>query len=334
MKAWALRKFGGPEALELLELPIPTLAGPHDILVKLHAAAINPVDAKIRYQKGSTEALANPRILGYDGSGVVVKLGTEAKLFKEGDEVYFSGLVSRNGSNAQFIAVDERIVGRKPKNLSWEQAAAEPLTLITAWESLFEGMHLPLGHSVTNKSILIINGAGGVGTSAIQLAKLVNGLKVIATASRPETIDICKGYGADHVIDHRKPLKDGLQSIGLAKVDYILNCFEADEHWEQIKTILNPFGTIVCMTTRKPIDVAWGQPLRANIVWEFMFARPMHNVEPEKQHALLNKAAELFEGGKLKSRLTEVKKWADLRELHAFIESSAAIGKYAFAVPQ
>jgi len=206
-------------------------------------------------------------VLGYDGSGVVVKVGSEAKLFKEGDQVYFSGLISRNGTNAQFVAVDERylpsfvivsffthfvstrIVGRKPKNLSWEQAAAEPLTVITAWESLVEEMEIPFA-TKSDKTLLIINGAGGVGTIAIQLAKKLHGLTVIATASRPETIDICKGYGADFIIDHKKPLKEGLESVGIKSVNYILNCFEADEHWDQFKVrlFLSPSAISLSLT--------------------------------------------------------------------------------------
>jgi len=194
-------------------------------------------------------------------------------------------------------------------------------------------MIIPFADKST-KNILIINGAGGVGTIAIQLAKKLHGLTVVATASRPETIDICKGYGADFVIDHRKPLKDGLAAVGIKKVEYILNCWEADEHWDQFKDIIAPLGKLVVMSTRKPVDVAWGQVLRVSIFWQFMFCRPMFNVEPEKQHELLNKVAELLENGTLKPRLTEVRKWEDLPALHKLVEGNSSVGKYAFLVPQ
>lgn len=245
MKAIGLHEYlpiEEEDSLIDIEVERPVAVG-RDILVKINAISVNPVDAKVRSPKDKKEDVA--KILGWDASGVVVQTGEGCTLFKEGDEVFYAGSITRQGTYSEYHLVDERIVGKKPKTLSDTESAAIPLTAITAWEGLFErlGINYAKKSENTFKNILIIGGAGGVGSIAIQLAKWA-GLNVIATASRDETIEWVKNFGADHTINHHKPLKEQLQSLGFNDVDYIFCLNNTDQHWHGIGEVIKPQGKI------------------------------------------------------------------------------------------
>jgi len=243
MKAVGLTRYlpiDDPDSLHDVELVKPEPTG-HDVLVRVEAVSVNPVDTKVRSPKSAVEA--QPKILGYDAAGVVEAVGEHVTLFKPGDEVYYSGDITRSGSNAQYQLVDERIVGRKPATLDFAQAAAMPLTTITAWELLFHRMPFSIDNECNGRSLLVIAGAGGVGSIAIQLARRA-GFSVIATASRDETIAWCKQLGAQHVIDHRQPLAPQLKAIGIEQVDVVLNFASTDRYWEQVGEIIAPLGHV------------------------------------------------------------------------------------------
>ena len=304
-----------------IELPKPT-PGPRDLLVKVEAVSVNPVDTKQR--KTDTSA---PRVLGWDAAGTVAAVGAQVTLFKPGDDVYYAGDVTRPGCNSEFHLVDERIVGRKPESLDWAHAAAVPLTAITAWESYFDRMKVASG-----KSLLIINGAGSVGSIGIQIAKLA-GLKVIASASRPETIAWVKELGADHVVDHRKALRPQLEALGLKHVDYIANFSgELDAHWPAMADLVAPQGAVVAIVgNRDPLPMDIVRSKSATVCWELMFTRPRFQTpDMSEQHKLLNQVAEWLDSGKLRSTLRETLSpinAANLRKAHEKLESGTMIGK-------
>jgi NADPH2:quinone reductase len=307
-------------ALVDVDIPVPSPSG-HDLLVKVEAVSVNPVDYKQR-QAGS----AMPRVLGWDAAGTVEKAGNEVTLFKPGDAVYYAGDVTRPGCNSQFHLVDERIVGKKPKSLDFAQAAAIPLTAITAWESFFERLKVKHDHSM-----LIIGGAGGVGSIGIQIAKQAK-LRVIATASRPETIAWCKELGADHVIDHRKPMRPQIEALGLKFVDYIANFNDVDEHWAAMGDLVAPQGGIVLIVGNKnPLVVDAVRAKSAAICFELMFTRPrFKTADMIEQHNLLNHVADWLDAGKLKGTLKQTLSpinAANLRKAHAQLESGTTIGK-------
>jgi len=307
-------------ALVDVDIPVPSPSG-HDLLVKVEAVSVNPVDYKQR-QAGS----ATPRVLGWDAAGTVEKAGNEVTLFKPGDAVYYAGDVTRPGCNSQFHLVDERIVGKKPKSLDFAQAAAIPLTAITAWESFFERLKVKHDHSM-----LIIGGAGGVGSIGIQIAKQAK-LRVIATASRPETIAWCKELGADHVIDHRKPMRPQVEALGLKFVDYIANFNDVDEHWAAMGDLVAPQGGIVLIVGNKnPLVVDAVRAKSAAICFELMFTRPrFKTADMIEQHNLLNHVADWLDAGKLKGTLKQTISpinAANLRKAHAQLESGSTIGK-------
>ena len=303
-----------------IELPKPSPTG-RDLLVKVEAISVNPVDTKQRKAPS-----AAPRVLGWDAAGTVAEVGPEVSLFKKGDEVYYAGDVTRPGCDSEFHLVDERIVGRKPRTLDFAQAAALPLTSITAWEAYHDRLKVRRG-----ASLLIIGGAGGVGSIGIQLAKLAE-LKVIATASRPETIAWCKALGADHTIDHRKPMRPQLEALGLKHVDYIANFNEVDEHWTAIGDLIAPQGGIVLIVANKhPLNVDAVRAKSATICFELMFTRPRFQTpDMIEQHKLLNQVADWIDAGRLRGTLRETLSpinAANLRKAHARLESGAMIGK-------
>ena len=308
------------DSLVDLELPAPSPSG-RDLLVKVEAVSVNPVDTKQR-KAGS----AAPRVLGWDAAGTVVGLGKEASLFKVGDEVYYAGDVTRAGCDSELHLVDERIVGRKPRSLDFAQAAALPLTAITAWEAFHDRLKVKRG-----ASLLVIGGAGGVGSIGIQLARLA-GLKVIATASRPASIAWVKELGAEHVIDHRKPMRPQLEALGLKHVDYIANFNEVDEHWAAISDLVAPQGGIVLIVGNKnPLNVDAVRAKSAALCFELMFTRPRFQTpDMIEQHRLLNQVAEWLDAGRLKGTLKETLSpinAANLRKAHAKLESGTMIGK-------
>jgi len=334
MKAVALTKYlpiAEPDALFDAELPKPVPAG-RDLLVRVEAVSVNPVDTKVRAPKAKVEE--TPRVLGWDAAGVVESVGPEVAAFQPGDEVYYAGDITRSGSNAEFQLVDERIAGRKPRSLSFAEAAALPLTAITAWEALFERLDIKIGEG-NGRSILIIGGAGGVGSIAIQLAKW-SGLTVLATASRPETRDWVEGLGADHVINHREPLPPQIAAAGFPEVDYIANFSDTDAYWAAMAEMIRPQGRLVGIVENKaPVEIGLLKSKSASFSWEFMFAKAMfQTADMGSQGALLSAVAGLVDQGQLKTTLTETLapiNAANLRKAHARSESGTTIGKLVIA---
>jgi NADPH:quinone reductase len=330
MKAVALIRYlpiDDPQALIDVELPRPMPQG-RDLLVEVRAVAVNPVDAKVRAPKDSIEP--TPRVIGYDAAGVVAAVGPDARLFRPGDEVYYAGDITRPGANQQFHLVDERIVGRKPRTLDFAEAAALPLTTITAYEAMYDRLGIDRDGGSAGESILMVGGAGGVGSIAIQLAKR-SGLTVIATASRPETIDWALSLGADHTVDHRGDIVAEVRALGFAHVDHVA-IFNDMRHWNAAVELIGPQGGIVTIDdTHLPMPMEMMKTKAAALHWEFMFARAMHQTpDMIEQHRLLTFVADEIDAGRLRTMVAEVLSPIDaatLREAHRRIETGATRGK-------
>lgn len=330
MKAVALIQhlpIDHPEALLDLDMPKPA-PGARDLLVSVRAVSVNPVDTKVRAAGQTRED--PPRVLGFDASGVVEAVGDEVSLFRPGDEVYYAGDITRPGSNAEFQLVDERIVGRKPASLSFAQAAALPLTAITAYEAFFDRLKIDRDGADAGQSLLIIGASGGVGSIGIQLAKQA-GLKVIATASRALTIDWVRELGADHVVNHREPLVEQVRALGLRFVDHIA-VFNDMHHWDEAVELIRPQGSIVTIDeTHLPMAMDKMKTKAASLHWEFMFARAMFQTpDMIEQHHLLNHIAEQIDAGHLRTTLTDVRSPINahnLRAAHRAVESETLHGK-------
>ncbi len=337
MKAVAFSRhlpIGETEALQDLVLPRPR-PGPRDLRVRIEAVSVNPVDAKLRAPRpGAPAALDPPRILGFDAAGVVEAVGAEVELFQPGDEVYYAGDVTRPGCNAQYHLVDERLAGPKPTTLDFAEAAALPLTTITAWELLFERMPYDFDAEDNARSLLVIAGAGGVGSIAIQLARHA-GFTVIASASRPQTRDWCLRMGAHHVVDHRQPLAPQLQALGFDSVDAAVNLADTDRYWDALGELLAPQGHVgLIVEPTGPLRI--GDPYKAKCIgihWEFMFARPRFRTpDMIRHHRILARVGSLVEAGELRTTLSEVLgpiDAANLREAHRRMESGGTVGKLA-----
>ena len=335
MKAIGYTKIGPIEALDALiafDAPTPQLR-PRDLLVEVRGVSVNPVDTKVRTRMAPTDG---PGILGYDAAGVVREVGSEVSNFAVGDEVFYAGDITRPGTNAELHAVDERIVGKKPRSLDFATAAGMPLTSITAWELLFDSLRVAEGGG-TGESILIIGGAGGVGSILIQLAKQLTDLKVVATASRPETIAWVEKMGADQVINHRASLVDQLAGLKL-QPKYVASLTGTDGHFESILELIQPRGHVAFIDDPETLDIKAGKPKSLSFSWEFMFARSMHQTDDiDKQHALLNRVSELLDDGTLVSTVTNnlgTMSVETLTEAHVLQESSKAIGKNVLDVFQ
>lgn len=307
----------------------PTPTG-YDLLVKVWAISINPVDFKIRQNAAKGKVLDTPKIIGWDAVGIVEAIGDKASKFKVGDEVYYAGDIGRSGSNAEFQLIDERIVGHRPRNLSVPEAAAMPLTSLTAYEALFDRIGID-PEKDRGKSVLIIAGAGGVGSIAIQLAKKLCNLTVIATASREDSISWCKDMGADHVVDHNN-LKQELENIGYPQVHYILDFVDLEGYWESAVDIIKPQGHIVSITGSSiPLHLNVLKNKSVTFSWEFMFTRSMYHTEDmERQHEILNHVAQLLDEGVLKTTLTTTLYGftvENIKAAHEMQESGKTIGK-------
>ncbi|PZQ18545.1 MAG: zinc-binding alcohol dehydrogenase family protein [Rhodanobacter denitrificans] len=336
MKAIALTRYlpiDDPESLVEVDLPDPTADG-HDLLVRVEAISVNPVDTKLRAPKAQVES--EPRVLGFDAAGTVVAVGPDVTGFKPGDAVYYAGDVTRPGSNAQLQRVDARLVGRKPATLDFAQAAALPLTTITAWELLFQRMPYAADGGGAGKTLLIIAGAGGVGSIAIQLARRA-GFTVVATASRPQTVAWCRELGAHHVVDHRQPLAPQLVALGFTTVDAAINLADTDRYWEALGELLAPQGHLGLIVEPSGA-LRIGDPYKAKCIgihWEMMFARPrFRTADMAEQGAILDRVAGLIDAGELRTTLTETLSpidAANLREAHRRLESGTTIGKLALA---
>ena len=332
MKAVGLYRYlpiEDPESLVDVEVPTPTATG-RDLLVEVRAISVNPVDYKTRAPKTGTEA--SPKVLGWDAAGVVNAVGPEVGLFAVGDEVYYAGSRSRPGANSERHLVDERIVGHKPANLSFAEAAALPLTTLTAWEGFFDRMAISKRGGDAGKSVLIIGGAGGVGSIAIQLAKRLARLVVIATASRPASVAWVRDLGADHVVDHTEDVGPQLAALGIREVDYVFCLSHTDEYFPAFASLIKPQGRICAIVgTQKPVDLAPLMAKSATFSWELMFTRPVFQTEDmRRQHEILDEAATLIEGGVLRTTMTENLGHvtaANVRRAHALLEGGHVIGK-------
>lgn len=332
MKAIGLTRYlpiSNPEALIDIELDKPAPTG-RDLLVKIEAIAVNPVDTKVRAPKDKIEE--TPRVLGWDAAGVVEAVGPEASLFRPGDAVYYAGSITRQGANSEFHLVDERIVGAKPNSLDFTHAAALPLTTITAWEALFERLGVSPEGADEGKSVLIVGGAGGVGSIGIQLAKKVAKLTVIATASRPESAKWATALGADHIVNHFDDIPKQLQAAGFAEVDYVLIFNDTDKHFPAAAQVIKPQGGICTIVENSgPLDIGLLKAKSAAFHWEFMFTRSMFGTpDMIEQHKLLSEAARLIDAGTLTTTLGRDLgriDAANLREAHRLLEEGRAIGK-------
>ncbi|GAA4727797.1 zinc-binding alcohol dehydrogenase family protein [Isoptericola chiayiensis] len=319
------RPVDDPDALVERDVPRPEL-GPHDLLVEVRAVSVNPVDVK---QRAHADAHGF-RVLGYDAAGVVVATGDAVTLFEIGDHVYYAGALNRPGSNSQVHAVDERIVGRKPASLDWADAAALPLTTLTAYEALFDKLHLTPSSAGT---LLIVGAAGGVGSIMIQLAKvLLPGVRAIGTASRPETTDWVMSLGADAVVDHHGDIAAHVLEVAPDGVDWIFTAASAvPGAIEAYVRIAKPFGQIVAIDDPSHLDVVSLKTKALSWHWEFMFARSMHDAaDLIEQHRILNRVAELIDEGRVRSTATEYLSPVDPEQLitaHRIVESGRSIGK-------
>jgi len=336
MKAVALTRYlpiDDPQSLLDVELPTP-VPGAHDLLVRVEAVSVNPVDTKVRSPKPLIET--QPKVLGYDAAGTVEAVGESVDGFQPGDRVYYAGDVTRPGSNAQFQLVDARLAGHAPRSLDLAEAAALPLTAITAWELLFQRMPFDSEHGGEDKSLLVIGGAGGVGSIAIQLARRA-GFTVIATASRNETTEWCRTMGALHVVNHRHALAPQLEALGFGQVDAVLNLADTDHYWDAIGQLLAPQGH-VGLIVEPAGALRIGDPYKAKCIgihWEFMFARARFNTpDMAEQGRILERVASLIDAGELRGTRTETLvpiNAANLREAHRRLESGSTIGKLALA---
>lgn len=332
MKAVGLYKYlpiDHPESLIDVELDKPVPTG-KDLLVKVHAISVNPVDYKVRSPKDRVESV--PKVLGWDVAGVVEQVGPDVTLFKPGDEVYYAGSITRPGGNSEFHLVDERIVGKKPSTLDFAQAAALPLTTITAWESLYDRLGVSKNQADnTGKTILIIGAAGGVGSIATQLSKY-SGLTVIGTASRPESADWVKGLGADYVINHFEAFLPQLKAVGIEQVDYILCLNSTEKHWANMAEAIAPQGKICSIVeTDELLNLTLLKNKSVTFVWELMFTRSTYQTpDMIEQHKLLDEVARLVDEGVIRTTTSETLtpiNAANLRKAHALLETGRTVGK-------
>lgn len=335
MRAIVQDVYGGPEVLHFADVPVPELR-PYDVLLRVLAVSINPVDAKMRGGGPSGEPVTNgPLILGWDAVGEVVALGEAARRFQIGERVYCAGDLTRVGAYAEYVAVDERIVGHCPQRLSDVAAAAVPLVALTAWEGLLETLGADRGDAGLGTGVcLIAGGAGGVGSLAIQVAKQVCRLTVVATASRLESAEYCRSLGADAVIDHTQPLDEQLAALGYRGADYIFSTASL-AGFGQWAGALNVLGKICCIVGGPELthlDVSPLFPIRGSLAFELMFTRPRTGAGIEKQGEILDKVAGLLDAGVLRSTANHVLPWTEVAEAHRLIESGHTLGKIVMTV--
>ncbi|MEE3624175.1 zinc-binding alcohol dehydrogenase family protein [Nitrospirillum sp. BR 11752] len=322
------------DSLVDLEVPTPVATG-RDLLVRVEAVSVNPVDTKVRRNAAPVEGTA--RILGWDAAGTVVAVGPQVTLFKIGDAVFYAGALERPGTNAEFHLVDERLVGSKPASLTAAEAAALPLTSITAWEMLFDRMgvaRLPAGagNDGTAGVLLIVGGAGGVGSIATQLARRLTGMTVIATASRPETRDWSLAMGAHHVIDHRQPLEPQVRAIAPGGATHVMSLTATEQHFPAIAALMAPQGKLALIDDPvQPVDITLLKRKSISLHWEFMYTRSMFQTpDMIAQHGLLSEVARLVDAGVLRTTMTQDLgriSAANLRKAHALVESGTTRGK-------
>lgn len=321
-----------PESLLDVDLPTPEV-GPRDLLVAIEAISVNPADAKRRLGSATDGALDAPMILGYDAVGRVEAMGADVVGFNLGERVWYAGDVTRAGSYAELQAVDHRIVSHAPKSVAPEAAAALPLVSLTAWEMLFERLQVPSG--TEQKSLLVIGGAGGVGSITQQLARKLTGLNVIATASRAESADWCRKMGAHHVVNHHDLIAQ-TRALGLTYVDYIAQYADTAQHWDAMCELIAPQGRIgTIVETEEKLDISALQGKSAALMWELMFTRSMfQTADMSRQGEILHRMAQLVDDGTIQTTETKVLHGlsaATLKQAHTLIESASTIGKLVVA---
>ena len=331
MKAVGYKKslpIDAADALIDFETAKPEPKG-RDIRVAVKAISANPVDYKVR--KRAEPPAGETKILGFDAAGVVDAVGPDVSLFKPGDEVWYAGSIQRQGTNSEFHLVDERIVGHKPKTLPFAQSAALPLTSITAWELLFDRLGVAPGKSVDPRTLLIIGGAGGVGSILIQLARRLTGLTVVATASRPESSKWCLDLGAHHVIDHSKPMKDQIAALKIPPVALIAALTNTEQHFAALADIVAPQGKIGLIDDPASLNVNLLKGKAVSLHWESMFTRSSFQTDDMiAQHKLLDDVASLIDNGVLRTTLDKVLgriNAANLKQAHALLEGGRSTGK-------
>ncbi len=316
------------EALLDVELPAPQ-PGPRDLLVRVMAISVNPVDTKIR--RNVSPGAGEAKVLGWDVAGEVLEVGAEVRQFRPGDKVFYAGAIDRAGANSELHVVDERIVGRMPGSLDFARAAALPLTAITAWELLFERLGVREGKGDERQSLLVIGAAGGVGSILVQLARQLTGLTVIGTASRTETQQWVRELGAHHVIDHSQPLLPQLKALGHDQVSMVASLTHTDQHLDQLIEALAPQGKLALIDDPAQLDVVKLKRKSLSLHWEFMYTRSLFQTEDMvEQHRLLNRVSQLIDDGVLKTTVGEHFgriNAANLRRAHALLESGKARGK-------
>lgn len=316
---------GGEHTLIDIELPKPK-AGGRDILVAVKAIAVNPVDIKVK--KNAQPEAGDAKVLGWDAAGIVMETGPEVSLFRPGDEVWYAGDLTRQGTNSEFHLVDERLVAKKPRSLSFEEAAALPLTSLTAWELLFDRLEI----SPSEKGTLLITGAaGGVGSILVQLARQRTQLTIIGTASRADSVKWILNNGAHHVIDHSKAMKTQLESIKCSEIDYVISLTHSDEHAPHLVEILKPQGKFALIDDPLNLDIKLFKPKSISIHWEMMFTRSRFQTSDMiRQHEILAEMAQMVDDEQIKTTVGEsmgLINAANLTKAHALIESGTARGK-------
>ena len=330
MKAIGYRQPGPLTSGSLvdIELPRPTVRA-RDLLVQVQAISVNPVDTKVR--AGAAPPEGEYKVLGYDAVGIVREVGADSTLFKPGDEVWYAGAIDRAGCNSEFHAVDERLVGRKPQSLSAADAAALPLTGITAWELLFDRLQIPLAGGGQPSTLLIVGAAGGVGSILIQLARQLTDLTVVATASRSETQAWAKALGAHQVIDHHQPMAGQIAALKLPPVNSVISLTQTDQHLAQLVEILAPQGKLALIDDPGPFDVRLLKRKSLSLHWELMFTRSLYQTsDMQAQHKLLNELAKLVDQGTVRTTARQHMgkiNAANLLQAHRLLESGQAIGK-------
>jgi len=332
MRAIAYRQPGPidrDEALVEVEMPRPVPTG-RDILVAVRAISVNPVDAKVRTGAAPFDG-RDERILGWDAAGVVEAVGPEATRFKVGDKVFYAGDLMRDGSNAEYQLVDERIVGHRPCSIGFAEAAALPLTAITAWETLFDRLKVDDQPAGGARAILIIGGAGGVGSAAIQIARARTDLTVIATASRAETQDWVRDLGAHHVIDHSRPMAPQIAALEIGAPAFVFSTTHTDRHLADIAALIAPQGRFALIDDPASLDIVAFKRKAVSVHWELMFTRSLFDTpDVGEQGRLLDAVAELVDEGRIRTTATDTLSpinAANLIEAHRRIESTTTRGK-------
>ncbi|MGX9463401.1 zinc-binding alcohol dehydrogenase family protein [Shewanella sp. A14] len=321
-----------PESLIDVTLEQPIATG-RDLLIKVNAIAVNPADYKVRLHMPPADG--EVKVIGWDAVGEVIATGDKVSQFKPGDVVYYAGDITRQGSNAEYQLVDERIVGVKPKSLSNAEAAALPLTAITAWELLFEHLSIkqqsPGTTEKSNEVILVVGAAGGVGSIFVQLAKTITGATVIATASRESSSAWVKKLGADYVVDHTKPLAAQIEALNIGPVTHVASLNSTESYFESYTELLAPFGKIAMIDDPEALNITKLKPKSLSLHWEFMFARSMFNaVDMDEQSRLLNRVADLVDQGYIQTTLGQhmgTINAVNLRAAHEALETGRSIGK-------